>query len=237
MTEIKRIAIAEDDAVMAEFVSGIATRAGHRVSLFTNGEALLRQLSRETFDLLILDWNMPGATGFDVLTWARAHLDVPPPIIMLSSRAEKVDISDCLLAGADDYIIKPEAEAVIAARITAVLRRSAPPATEQRHLTFGGYVFDKLQGSVALNGTSVALTSKEFALALMFFENQNRPVSRSYLLVTIWNSVGDLPTRTLDMHVSRIRSKLALTPENGFRLSTIFGYGYRLETYDEADSG
>ncbi len=235
MVGLKRIAIAEDDAVMAEFISGIAARAGHRVTVFTTGDSLLRQLSRDTFDLLILDWNLPGASGVDVLNWTRAHMDAPPPVIMVSSRAEKVGIAECLSAGADDYIVKPEVEAVIAARIGAVLRRSSPAINEQRYLEFGAYVFDKLQGSVAVNQQSVALTSKEFALALMFFQGQNRPVSRAYILETIWNSVGDLPTRTLDMHVSRIRSKLALNPENGFRLSTIFGYGYRLETYDEAD--
>jgi DNA-binding response OmpR family regulator len=234
MVEARRIAIAEDDPDMAAFVSGIVARAGHRASVFQAGDSLLRQLPRETFDLLILDWNMPGASGLDVLSWVQSHLDPAPPVIMLSSRAEKMGVAECLSAGADDYIIKPEVEAVIAARIAAVLRRTAPDTNDQRYHTFGPYVFDQLQGSVGVNGVAVALTAKEFALAKMFFENQNRPISRSYILETVWNSVGDLPTRTLDMHVSRIRAKLELSPENGFRLSTIFGYGYRLETYDEA---
>ena len=236
MSDIKRIAIAEDDETMVQFIAGIVADAGHRLVLFTNGDTLIRQLPRETFDLLILDWNMPGASGFEVLQWAQSNLTPPPPVIMLSSRTEKIGVADCLTAGADDYIIKPEAANVIAARISAVLRRAKPAANTQRYLEFAPYVFDKLQGSVTFNGQSVALTAKEFALALMFFQGQNRPVSRSYILETIWNSVGDLPTRTLDMHVSRIRSKLELGPENGFRLSTIFGYGYRLETYDEVSA-
>ncbi len=234
MTDIKRIAIAEDDQVMAQFMAQIATDAGHRVVAFATGDALLRQLSRDTFDLLILDWNMPGATGIEIVRWAQANMDPAPAAIMVSSRSEKLDITACLAAGADDYIIKPEAANVIAARIEAVLRRTSPSGNTQRYANFGPYIFDKLQGSVAVNGESVALTSKEFALALMFFQSQNRPIARSYILETIWNSVGDLPTRTLDMHVSRIRSKLALKPENGYRISTIFGYGYRLENYDEA---
>jgi DNA-binding response OmpR family regulator len=232
MTETKRIAIAEDDQVMAEFVAQVATEAGHRVVRFSTGDALMRQLTRDTFDLLLLDWNMPGASGLDVLRWVRANMDAPPAVIMLSSRAEKVDITECLSAGADNYIIKPEAASVIAARINAVLRRTSPTTLAQRHEQFGIYIFDRLEGSVARHGESVALTAKEFALALMFFQNKNRPIARSYILETIWNSVGDLPTRTLDMHVSRIRSKLELSPENGFRISTIFGYGYRLESYD-----
>jgi len=232
MIDTKRIAIAEDDQVMAQFVAQIAIEAGHRVASFSTGDALIRQLTRDTFDLLILDWNMPGASGIDVLRWVRANMEVPPAIIMISSRAEKIDITACLSAGADDYIIKPEAASVIAARINAVLRRTSPAVQTQRYQEFGIYTFDRLQGSVSLHGESAALTAKEFALAMMFFQNQNRPIARSYILETIWNSVGDLPTRTLDMHVSRIRSKLALGPENGFRLSTIFGYGYRLENYD-----
>ncbi len=233
MSDTKRIAIAEDDAATADFLSDIVRQAGHRAALFSAGDVLIRQLPRETFDLLILDWNLPGTSGRDVLQWTRAHMVPPPPVIMLSSRNEKVSIVDCLAAGADDYIVKPETHAVIAARIAAVLRRASPQVITARYSDFGAYVFDKLQGSVAVNGASVALTAKEFALAIMFFQSPNRPISRSYILETIWNSVGDLPTRTLDMHVSRIRSKLALVPENGFRLSTIFGYGYRLETYIE----
>jgi len=233
MIDKKRIAIADDDVVMTEFIAEIITNMGHRPIVFSAGDTLLRQLPRETFDLLILDWNMAGANGFEVLTWTQSNLVAPPPVIMLSSRAEKIDIADCLKAGADDYIVKPEAANVIEARISAVLRRAAPSTSGQRYLTFGVYKFDKLEGSVAYHDIRNALTSKEFALALMFFQNQNRPVSRSYILETIWNSVGDLATRTLDMHVSRIRAKLALNPENGFRLSTIFGYGYRLESYIE----
>jgi len=236
MTDIKRIAIAEDVHSMAQYISQVAIDSGHRPVVFTSGDALMRQLTRDTFDLLILDWNMPGSSGLDVLRWAQANMDPAPPVIMLSSRTEKGDIAEALREGADDYIVKPEAANVIAARINAVLRRTSPSTNNLRYQAFGIYQFDRLQGSVMVGDQSVPLTSKEFALALMFFQRQNRPISRSYILETIWNSVGDLPTRTLDMHVSRIRSKLALCPENGFRLSTIFGYGYRLENYDEAQA-
>lgn len=235
MIDVSRVAIAEDDAESASFLLKIVQAMGHRPTSFTNGEDLVRQLSRDTFDLLLLDWNMPRLSGLDVLRWSRTHIEVPPAVIMISSRAEKLDVTTCLSEGADDYIIKPEAASVVRARIEAVLRRTAPRAQDQRLYTYGTYCFDKLQGTVSYGGATHALTAKEFALAMMFFQNQNRPISRAYILETVWKSVGDLPTRTLDMHVSRIRAKLALGPQNGFRLSTIFGYGYRLETYSEAD--
>ena len=211
----KRIAIAEDDEAMGRFFAHIVTGMGHIPLPFLNGETLIKQLQRDTFDLLLLDWNMPGKSGKDVLIWAQANMTATPPVIMISSRTEKMGIAECLGAGADDYIVKPESAAVIAARIAAVLRRAAPANITQRHHSFGSYTFDKLSATVDCQGEVIALTAKEFALALMFFNNQNRPISRAYILQTLWNSVADLPTRTLDMHVSRVRSKLKLQPENG----------------------
>lgn len=102
MGDRKRIAVAEDDQAMADFISEIARQAGHRVVTFASGEALMRQLTRDTFDLLLLDWNMPGTTGLDVITWIRMNMASPPAEIMISSRADKIDVAACLSAGADD---------------------------------------------------------------------------------------------------------------------------------------
>jgi DNA-binding response OmpR family regulator len=113
-----------------------------------------------------------------------------------------------------------------------VLRRSNSPASEARFEDYGAYRFDKLREAVLFNEEEVKLTAKEFALARLFFQNQHRALSRAYILEMLWNSVADLPTRTLDMHISRIRSKLHLRPESGYRLLPIFGYGYRLESFD-----
>jgi DNA-binding response OmpR family regulator len=86
-----------------------------------------------------------------------------------------------------------------------------------------------------LNGESIKLTSKEFQLAVLFFENINRPLSRGYIFSQVWSSANDLETRTLDMHMSRVRSKLALRPENGFVIQTVFGFGYRMDTYQDVE--
>lgn len=228
-----RIAVADDEETFRDFLSSILLEAGHRCSLFRDGRDLMIALQRDTFDLIVIDWMMPGMNGLDVLRRARETLSPCPPIIMLTSRADKDDIAEALNSGADDYIVKPEAKNVILARVDAVMRRGAvTPELPARIEAFGRYSFDRMTESVTLNDLDIALTSREFALALLFFRNPNRAFSRAYILETLWNSVPDLPTRTLDMHISRIRAKLRLGPENGYRLQTIFGHGYRLEVFD-----
>ncbi len=230
-----RIALIDDDETTRAFLDRLLSTQGHVCTHFQNGREGITALSRDTFDLLFVDWNMPNKNGIEVLQWARENLPSCPPIILLTSRSEEKDIIVGLEAGADDYIVKPESGSIILARVAALLRRSAPPSTTDRYDQFGIYRFDRMTESVTFNGNEVTLTSKEFALAKAFFENQHRALSRAFILETIWKSVGDLPTRTLDVHVSRIRTKLQLTSENGCRLQTIFGFGYRLESSEGGD--
>jgi DNA-binding response OmpR family regulator len=230
-----RIAVADDEESIREFTAGLLRESGHICTSFRNGRELVTALQRDTFDLVIVDWTMPHMTGIEVVKWARANVSPCPPFIMLTSRLDKDDIVAGLNAGADDYIIKPEEAHVIRARVEAVLRRSARPESVARLEEFGPYSFDKMTDTVTLNGEHITLTAREFGLAQMLFRNPHRALSRAYILETLWNSVADLPTRTLDMHISRIRAKLRLNPENGYRLQTIFGYGYRLETFDAGE--
>jgi DNA-binding response OmpR family regulator len=224
-----RIAIVEDDPAMARYISEIATEAEYRVQTFNAGQQLLSAMRTDMYDLIMLDWNMPGMTGMDVLHQIRNNVKDAPPIIMLTSRSDKRDIATALNEGADDYIIKPESREVIAARMSAMLRRARRDDPTVRHEEFGPYKFDYINRTIHVDGTEIALTAKEYGLAQMLFKNMDRALSRAYLLQMLWNSVADLPTRTLDMHVSRIRTKLSLTAENGYRIQTVFGYGYRLE--------
>ena len=229
-----RIAIADDDKVVRDHAEVTLSLAGHQCKTFANGRDVIAQLKRETFDLILLDWNMPGMTAIEVIEWTRQNLVDVPRIIVLTSRNEDSDIAYALDAGADDFITKPASGEVIRARVTAALRRAGAAQNEGRYERRGIYAFDRLDNSVSFEGETVRLTPKEFALALLFFDNLQRPLSRGYILQRLWNNTTDLSTRTLDMHASKIRSKLCLRPENGYRLQTLSGYGYRLDTYDGA---
>jgi DNA-binding response OmpR family regulator len=232
-----KIAIVDDDAAVLEDIALIAASAGHLAVSLRSGAAAINQFRRDTFDLVLLDWGLPDMTGVEVLRWMRNNLPVMPAVIMITNRHSADDVANALQEGADDYIVKPEAPKVISARIEAVLRRTAPstPISKQRLLFFGPYCFDRLRETVTFDQKTVSLTTKEFALALLFFQNPHRPLSRAYLLQTIWRTSADVHTRTLDMHVSKIRAKLELHPDRGFRLFTVFGYGYRLERDAEAE--
>lgn len=226
-----RIAVADDDKEALDYAMGVLERAGHTCIGFARGHGVVSALKNETFDLLLLDWNMPGFSALDVIAWARQNLRQVPRIIVLTSRNDEQDIVHALDAGADDFISKPGSEEVIRARVAAALRRGQDDQRGSRLEHHSRYSFDRLDQTVAFDDKVVRLTAKEFELALLFFENLQRPLSRGYILEKIWNNAVDLSTRTLDMHVSKVRTKLDLRPENGHRLQTIFGYGYRLDTY------
>jgi DNA-binding response OmpR family regulator len=226
-----RIAVVDDEESVTEFVCRAVAGARHSCTAFRTAGALLAELRRNTFDLVLLDWNLPDGSGIDLLRSIRDAVSCAPAVIMLTNRADKDDLTAALHAGADDYIVKPESANVIIARIEAVLRRTLPAEASSRLIRFDGYEFDRLKGSVLFREQSVSLSAKEFQLALTLFENMHRALSRTYLLETIWQSSGNLPTRTLDMHISRLRTKLGLIPENGYRIVAISGYGYRLERF------
>lgn len=226
-----RIAIADDEADVIAFMKAIVEELGHLAVTFSDGNALSQALNRDTFDLVILDWNMPGKDGIEMLRWMETALDEKPPVIMMTNRTAKADIAEALNAGAADYITKPEDRGVISARINAMLRRNAAGSGAfDTEAVYGKYHLNRIDQSVSINGNTVTMTAKEFELADLFFRNSDRTLSRNYIMETIWRTNATLATRTLDMHISRVRSKLDLKPENGFRIFTVFGYGYRLES-------
>ena len=227
-----RIAIADDETDVVNHLKAIVDELGHTSVTFSDGNALSQSLVRETYDLVILDWSMPRKDGLETLNWMRTALQERPAVIMMTNRTAKKDITDALNAGADDYITKPEDRDVIAARINAMLRCKAGSGAFDTKATYGKYDFDRIEQTVTFDGQTVMMTAKEFELADLFFRNRDRTLSRNYIMETIWRTTAALATRTLDMHISRVRSKLELKPENGFRIFTVFGYGYRLETME-----
>ena len=228
-----RVVIADDEPDVIVFLKSIVEELGHVVVSFNDGNMLSQAMVRETFDLLILDWNIPGKDGLATLQWMQSTMSERPPVIMMTNRSAKKDISDALNAGADDYITKPEDRSVVAARINAMLRRNAGTGAFDTKATYGKYMLDRLEQTVEIDNKTIALTAKEFELADLFFRNADRTLSRNYIMESIWRTTAALATRTLDMHISRVRAKLELQPENGFRIFTVFGYGYRLESISQ----
>jgi len=225
-----RVAVADDDPEILDQIAGSLEKSAHKCDRFSNGQDLMVALKRDTYDIVLLDWNMPKATGLDVMAWAKEALDHPPAFILMTSRSGKADVVRGLKLGASDYIIKPESDEVVQARIEAA-GRGIGHSSESRHVTYGDYAIDRLEKTIALKGETPKLTAREFKVASLFFENLNRPLSRNYIFLQVWGDTIDLETRTLDMHVSRIRSKLALRPENGFAIQTVFGFGYRMDSF------
>jgi DNA-binding response OmpR family regulator len=224
-----RIAILDDDQNLLDLSSSTLTGAGHTCHVFTSGKAMMHQLHRESFDLLVLDWQVPDLDGTEILHWVREKLSSTLPVLFMTSRSSEEDIVTGLAAGADDYMIKPIRRAELVARVNALLRRAYPTQVANETLSFGVYEFDIRANRARLNGNTIELTQKEFDLALLLFKNLGRPLSRAYILEAVWSRDIEIPSRTMDTHISRVRSKLDLRPETGYRLAPVYSYGYRLE--------
>lgn len=226
-----RIAALEDDPAQLLVLTTCLREAGHEVHEFRLTSDLKRFCSRESADLFILDWMVPDQTGEEFLKWLRDERNDDTPAIFLTSRDAEEDVVAGLSAGADDFIIKPPSPRILLSRIDAVMRRSkavSVPAV----LDFPPYRIDPGQNEITLNGEVVELTEKEFALAFFLFRNVGRLLSRGHMFEAVWGRNPDVPTRTVDTHVSRVRSKLQLRPENGFRIVPTYSFGYRLEQLD-----
>ncbi|WP_199170668.1 response regulator transcription factor [Caulobacter sp. FWC2] len=237
ISERMKVALLDDDQSHNALVASVLDPAGFICTSFTTPSRLLAELRKQTFDLIILDWNMPELSGVETLRLLREDPLTAPPVLLLTSRSVESDLVEGLNAGADDYIVKPLQPQVLLARVNAVARRvQRPPASPQVE-QHGPYRLDPGAQTASWGGQIEALTPKEFQLASLLFNNLSRPLSREYLLRRIWGQRPDLETRTLDAHVSRLRAKLHLRPANGFRLSTVYGFGYRLEACDPETAG
>lgn len=230
-----RIAILEDDPDQLALLSRWTANAGHQVHGYLRGNEVLKNAARESFDLFMLDWEVPDISGVDVLRWIRANLSASVPVLFVTVRDTEEDIVFALNAGADDYMIKPVRQSETQARLGALLRR-AYPQKEATHLVIPPYEFDTQAGIARLNGAPVALTPKEFELAVLLFRNVDRLMSRGHLQEMVWGRGIELPTRSVDTHVSQVRKKLRLRGEYGFRAAAIYNYGYRLKRVPEADA-
>lgn len=224
-----RVAIVEDDPDQAGLLGIWLQDAGYECFYFTSGQAIIDALQKEEFDLVLLDWLLPDINGDKVLAWMREHLDWRVPVIFVTQCDDEADIAHALDNGADDYVLKPIKPLELKARIHALTRRMMGLDKTRRHFECGIYRFDLDSHQVFVRNEPAGLTQKEFELALFFFRNIGRLLTRAQLLESVWGHTTEINTRTLDTHVSRLRKKLLFDSENAWQLKSIYHHGYRLE--------
>lgn len=217
---MNRILIAEDEAAIARLARTVLTDAGYRCVWAPDGNQAADLLEQESFDLALLDIMLPGADGYELLDYCKA-LEVP--VIFLTARGEVEDRVRGLRRGAEDYLTKPFALPELLARVETVLRRCGK--AEQVLRLEPDIEIDPAARVVRKGGQPVALTAKEFDLLVLFVQNKNVALCRDRIFERVWNEeyLGD--SRTVDLHVQRMRKKLGLED----RLTAVYKVGYRLE--------
>jgi two-component system, OmpR family, response regulator RegX3 len=223
-----RIALVEDDNSQSILIKDLLESRSHQVHVFDRGRPFLAKLAHESFDLLVLDWILPDISGLEVLLTIRKQLATRTAVVFLTNRDAESDIVQALEAGADDFVVKPAREREFLARIDAVLRR-ATDRTEEQLIVLGPYKLEAEARRISVYGKAVELTQREFDVALFFFRNPGKVLSRGHLMEAIWGRSSDATARTVDTHVSRLRTALRLSAETGVRMIPVYGYGYRLD--------
>jgi len=223
-----KIALLEDDPQQAELVCKWLEEAGHEVNHQGDGQSFFKSFKKDVYDLAILDWELPDQTGIDVLRQLRVVQEQTLPILFTTQRDSEDDIVRALKNGADDYLIKPLRQAELLARLEAVRRRAGIIADDDT-LSLANIEINVPHKEVRVDGEIVKVTPKEFGIALEFFRHKGQVLSREYLLKSVWGVNAEINTRTVDMHVSRVRRSLNINPDMGYRITTIFQHGYRLE--------
>ena len=222
-----RVLIVEDEHDIAGLIKHTLERTGEaEAEIVGSGDAVLKAVAECSPDLIILDLNLPVLSGVEVCRILRSRADAKHlPIIMLTARTGEDDRVGGLELGADDYITKPFSLRELAARVRAVLRR-ATPVGERPPAGYRGthLVADFEAVSVAVNGMAVRLTRREFELLRYLVQNKTRVVSRDRLLERVWGYERTVETRSVDVHVGRLRSKLRTA---GRQIETVIGLGYR----------
>ena len=224
-----RVLIVEDESSFSEALSFLLSKEGFDVSIAENGRAALEIFKAESFDLILLDLMIPEVSGIEVCRTIRTTSSVP--IIMLTAKDSEIDKVVGLELGADDYVTKPYSSRELVARIKAVLRRGAVDELpkESGILSVGNIRMDIERHSVTVNGSPVALPLKEFELLEFLMRNEGRVLTRSQLIDRVWGDDYYGDTKTLDVHVKRLRSKIEVDPANPIFIQTIRGLGYKFE--------
>lgn len=222
-----KVVIVEDEKDLAELLAFNLQKEGWQTMIALDGRAGLETVAAELPDLVILDLMLPELTGIEVCKQLRRQDKTAAiPIIMVTAKGEEIDRVVGFEVGADDYLVKPFSTRELLLRIKAILRRTAPAAEAERIIRYGSLTIDEERHLVAVNGAEVVLTLTEFKLLSILAMRPGRMQSRERLLQDVWGYSSDADTRTVDTHITRLRSKLG---EAGEMIRTVRGYGYKLE--------
>jgi len=224
-----KILIVEDEASFSEALEFLLGKEGFSIVTAATGTEALRKFEQGGIDLVLLDLMIPEISGIEVCRQIRAKSKIP--IIMLTAKDSEVDKVVGLEIGADDYVTKPYSSRELVARIRAVLRRNGNDEVESASglLTVGGVKMDVDRHQVSVNGSAISLPLKEFELLEFLMRNAGRVLTRMQLIDRVWGSdyVGD--TKTLDVHIKRLRAKIETDPANPTVIQTVRGLGYKME--------
>jgi two-component system phosphate regulon response regulator PhoB len=223
----QRVLVVDDEADIVALVAYHLARAGYRVSTASTGPDALEAAQREQPALIVLDLMLPGLSGYEVLEQLRTGASTRDiAVLMLTARREEQDRIRGLSLGADDYLTKPFSPQELVLRVGAILRRTrSTPARPTSAITLGQLEIDVAAHVVRVASEPVELTPTEYKLLLLLAERRGRVQARAHLLESVWEAAPDIQTRTVDMHVQRLRAKLGAAGE---MIETVRGFGYRL---------
>ncbi|MBT5575937.1 MAG: response regulator transcription factor [Microbacteriaceae bacterium] len=223
-----KILVVEDEKSLSEPLAYLLRREGYDVSVVDNGPAAIDALDQSPPDLMLLDLMLPGLSGTEVCREVRTRSSLP--IIMLTAKDSEVDIVVGLELGADDYVTKPYSSRELLARIRAVLRRRASdPDPGDGVVEYHGIILDSDKHQLQVRGVAVALPLKEFELLELLMVNAGRVLTRGQIIDRVWGSDYFGDTKTLDVHIKRLRSKIEIHPSEPSIILTVRGLGYRFE--------
>lgn len=221
-----RILVVDDEPDITALVTYHLAKAGYRVSTAANGPDAIMAARDERPDVVVLDLMLPGTSGYEVLAELRRREETRDiGVIMLTARRDEPDRIKGLTLGADDYLTKPFSPAELTLRVQALLRRlAAAPISAGSTLAAGPLTVDRSAHRASIDGEELNLTATEYKLLVVLLERRGRVQSRAQLLEAVWEAHPDIQTRTVDMHVQRLRNKLG---ETGEMIETLRGFGYR----------
>ncbi|SMG50880.1 response regulator transcription factor [Paraburkholderia susongensis] len=233
-----RVAVLQRDPAVRQSIEHVLVSAGYFCTAYRDGPTISKALTHSTMDLLILDWLGTRLFGPELLHSVRRAVGEHLPIMFVSGDASEDSMVRALAGGADDYVALPLRPAEFRARVAALLRRAYPQRLRATaSFAIGPYRFDMVRKAATLRGKPMPLSRTQFELAVLFFSNLGRTMSRDHIFVLVWGREPCRSIRTIDSHVSRLRQLLEIGQRNGFRLQPVYKSGYRLFSCEDAATG